>query len=123
MIPLATNRDMVEAEQRCYSATNGLPSYELKPDGRTGANLLNHMIGYCLRAYSQKQDEHKISNHICVMTPIEGETNKARDLFCIDYKNVLESIIMDNIPEDQLLYTARSKLDSVGAIKLHSAIQ
>ena len=121
-IPLGKDPNIVEAEKRRCSATNGLPLYQLKPDGLKGTDLLDHMVGYRLRDYSQKQDEHKISDDLGIMTPMKGYTNKARDLFRIDYKNVLESSIMDNIPENKLLYAARSKLDNVGAIKSHSAI-
>ena len=121
-IPLGKDPNIVEAEKRRCSATNGLPLYQLKPDGLKGTDLLDHMVGYRLRDYSQKQDEHKISDDLGIMTPMKGYTNEARDLFRIDYKNVLESSIMDNIPENKLLYAARSKLDNVGAIKSHSAI-
>ena len=50
-------------------ATSGLPSYELKPDGMSGTELLDHAISYCLREYANKKDQ--VRHYIMLIDPTQ----------------------------------------------------
>ena len=81
------------------------------------------MINHRLREYSDKPDQHKVSDSWCISPPQAGYTQCALDLFQIDYTCVLKSNILNSVGNGgNLLYAARARMDNTGAVKSHSCI-
>ena len=57
--------EVANIEQARKKATSGLKSYELKPEGMSGTELLDHAISYRLREYAKKKDQ--VSFHIVLI--------------------------------------------------------
>ena len=68
--------------------------------------------------------QHKISAYIGITTPQKGYSSQQRELFSIDPLHVMEANILadGHLKADRLLYAARAKLDTLGAVKAWSCI-
>ena len=55
--PASVPVEVEMAERARLKATTGLASYQLKPEGKSGKELLNHAISCRLRGYSKNKKE------------------------------------------------------------------
>ena len=113
--------EVVEVESGRKTATHDLSMFQLKPEGMTGMNLFEHMIGFRLREFSKDQTNHNISDAVGVVSPIKGYPQHQKDLMQVDYHRVIEKDLMDSVGNGGTLQqAARARLDMCGAIKSHS---
>ena len=89
-----------------------------------GEDLFDHMIAMRHRNFSKSPKlmrEHKISDHHHVISPKKGFPKHQQDFMNIDYANIVERRIMDDVGDSvNLKQAAKARLDNLGHVKSHS---
>ena len=94
--------------------------HELDPKGLKGKPYFDHMVAMRQHKYADKQKDHTISDYLHIHSPMNGYTDSARDLFKIEYHNILESNVLKSVGNGgNNLYAARARLDNLGCVKSH----
>ncbi len=88
------------------------------PDGLTGIGLFEHQVRFQQRAYSKKEDKHKISDHLAN----SPHTSHQRWLMSLDYHLDIQGELMADSGKARfsLQKAAQARLDNLELAKNHS---
>jgi len=64
--------EVVAVENERDIQTHGLELYQLKPEGKVGEELFDHMIAFRRRTFAKRPEDHKISDHHGIVSPMKG---------------------------------------------------
>ena len=65
--------------------------------GLTGVDLFEAVCEYRLNVYANKSDEHRISDAVGVVTPLEGWTKRQRNILDVDSMQKRKAEIIDGV--------------------------
>ena len=76
-----------------------------------GDTLLNHIVGIRKQRYHGKQKDNKVSDAVHIISPTK---KYQRDFMRVDYQQVLEDNIMEDVGDVvNLKHAARARLDNL----------
>ena len=93
-ISTAKEPEVVALEKERQKGTDNLSMYELHSKGLKGKPHFDHMVAMRQRKHADNQKDHKISDYLHIHSPMKEYIDSARDLFKIEYHNVLESNVL-----------------------------
>jgi len=64
--------EVVAVESERQTATHNLAAWRRLPRNMSGMDLFNHMLTFRCVPYAHRQEEHKISDHNEIISPIKG---------------------------------------------------
>ena len=120
--PPEQDKEIVGAEAKHKTTTDGLAAYNLKSAGLKKVPPFVHMCGKRQRDYADREADHNISDYLGLVSPVKEYIPHQKDFFKVDYMHVLQSEVIgrEGRSGSERLAATKSKLDNLGTVKNHA---